>query len=227
MACAPGGSTDTAPRIPAASALASPATVPSPPRQQHAPPTSAPANAATTAPGPPTVADEPGASNALGEAAAGGEAGAGNCGESSPLAWPWCLVGEPCDRVPSTAPADLVEICGTDGRIAGIWLPIDAAPPAVRKADAGRRRVVAEVNGKRPVQRATVARIGPYLEVRVTACGQCRRVMGVAFVLRPGAMAAESLVRLQDMVHVPSHPLLRTEGAWARALRDVARRGDP
>lgn len=136
---------------------------------------------------------------------------------TSPLPRAFLSLGQPCraDATPS-------ELCGADGRVAGLVAPVDhvlAIPPDVADKLFDTR---SEQGGAD--RELTIAVEGDRLWIRAVTCGRCRRIMGWGFVGELSRLSDAQLVSVQKRVGLPDDVgALRTAGAWKRAIASAPR----
>lgn len=125
----------------------------------------------------------------------------------------FAALGEPC-----AADTDKI-MCGSDGRIAGIRVPVDhaldGAPPQAEN--------IRHESPDEPARRhgLDVAVEGERLWIRLVTCGTCRRIMGSAFVGDLPRLSAAQLKLVQRLVGVPDDKPLQTAADWRAHYRSL------
>jgi hypothetical protein len=126
-------------------------------------------------------------------------------------------IGEPCAEHDA---GDLPgEICGSDGRVAGVFVMVDTAGPFPPES-AERIRHEPRVQFA-PGHELEVALEGERLFVKNVSCAACRRVMGRAMVADLARLDDAGLRIVENVTGLPSDaPLLRDAEAWRKFYRD-------
>jgi hypothetical protein len=126
-------------------------------------------------------------------------------------------LGALCPAPPSGGRHEEVVLCGGDGRVAGIWAPVDVLHGIPPEA--------AEILRDEPLDRSDgrgrslrVGKRGSRIYVKRVTCRSCRRILGWAFAGDLEALTDGDLARAQVRMGLPATPLLRTAEAWQRAL---------
>lgn len=130
-----------------------------------------------------------------------------------PLPRVFSALGGPC-----RAESPHEELCGKDGVVAGVIVPVDHAldtPPPVAEV------LLDERGGSGPRgTHTTVGAVGERLWVRAITCGGCRRIMGWAFVGDLPRLDDAQLLSLQRRLRLPAElGPLRDVAAWRMQLR--------
>lgn len=125
----------------------------------------------------------------------------------------FAALGRPC-----RAEAPHEELCGKDGAVAGVIVPVDHAldtPPDSAEMLLGER----EAREPRPKE-TSVGAEGERLWVRAVTCGNCRRIMGWAFVGDLPRLDDAQISSIQKRLGMPPEVgPLRTVSAWRAQLR--------